>query len=85
MTEDANISNNRAGDIVNSSNWSASNKIEILEIANGISKSRYDKINEFRKKRNRVVHEMESVSESFARRILNLTFLYYVIMLMMMK
>jgi len=74
LTNSINISNNRADDIISSSNWSASNKIEILEIANGINKSRYDEINEFRKKRNRVVHDMESVSESFAKRILGLTF-----------
>jgi hypothetical protein len=74
LTNSINISNNRANDIINSSNWSASNKIEILEIANGINKNRYDEINEFRKKRNRVVHDMESVSESFAKRILSLTF-----------
>lgn len=32
LTEDANISNTRAGNIIDSSNWSASNKIEVLEI-----------------------------------------------------
>lgn len=68
------MSNTRINDIIDSSNWGASNKIELAEVVGNINKETYSELSGFRKKRNKLVHKMSEVSEKDSADILNTAF-----------
>lgn len=68
------MSNTRISDIIDSSNWGASNKIELAEVIGNITKETYSELSGFRKKRNNLVHKMSEVSEKDSADILNTAF-----------
>lgn len=68
------MSSTRVGKVIDSSNWGASNKIELAEIIGHINKSKYSELNSFRKKRNKLVHNMAEVDKKDSAEILNAAF-----------
>jgi hypothetical protein len=74
LKEELGVNNRRRDKITDSPNWTSTHKIEILELIDGVSEAEYDDISEFRTKRNKVVHEMETVDEDSSKKIIEFTF-----------
>jgi hypothetical protein len=72
--EEQGISNNRRDSISDSPHWYASHKIEMLEVSGVIDKDTYTKLNNMRKLRNDVVHEMATVNREDSQEILSMAF-----------
>lgn len=73
LRDEVNVNSNRRGKITDSPNWTSTHKIEILEISDAIDEEEYNKIDKMRKKRNKIVHEMDTADESESENILNFT------------
>lgn len=72
LKEENNVNNDRRSKITDSAHWYASHKIEVLEIVGAIDGVTYEEIDRFRKRRNEIVHNMETASEQESKDMLKL-------------
>ena len=64
------VSSKRRKKLSTQDKWSMDSKIEVLEVMDYISKKEYDFLSEYNKKRNKLVHTGEIVSEEDANEVL---------------
>jgi len=63
------VNRDRRGSIKDGSHWFISHMLEVAEITDAIQDNEYSQLDEFRSKRNKIVHDMETASEEQAENL----------------
>lgn len=66
LRDNYNVNRDRRESIKDGSHWFISHMLEVAEITDAISDEIYSQLDEFRSKRNKIVHDMETASEEQA-------------------
>ena len=73
LKKNKDVNSDRRQKMQRGGHWSASHLIELMEVSNCLSESRYDKITQMRRRRNEMVHETDSATEDESESIVNLS------------
>jgi hypothetical protein len=63
------VNRDRRESIKDGSHWFISHMLEVAEITDAIRDNEYSQLDEFRSKRNKIVHDMETASEEQAENL----------------
>jgi len=66
LRDNYNVNSDRRRNMERGSHWSTSHMLEVAEITDAITDDQYTQLDEFRSKRNNIVHKMETASEEQA-------------------
>ena len=66
LRDNYNVNSDRRRNMERGSHWSISHMLEVAEITDAITDDQYTQLDEFRSKRNNIVHKMETASEEQA-------------------
>jgi hypothetical protein len=66
LRDNYNVNSERRRNMERGSHWSISHMLEVAEITDAITNSQYNQLDDFRSKRNDIVHKMETASEEQA-------------------
>ena len=69
LRDEYDVNNNRRGRIKDGSHWFISHMLEVAEITDAINDDEYSQLDDFRSKRNNIVHDMETASEEKAENL----------------
>lgn len=72
LRDEHGVNRERRKSITDGRSWYISQNIELLEIIDGIDEDDYEELSRFRKKRNAIVHKMDTATEADSEGILNL-------------
>jgi len=66
LRDEYDVNNDRRGRIKDGSHWFISHMLEVAEVTDAITEDEYSQLDDFRSKRNKIVHDMETASEEQA-------------------
>lgn len=69
LRDEYEVNHPRRSNITDSRNWFISHLLEVAEITNAITEDEYSQLDDFRSKRNNIVHDMETASENQAKNL----------------
>ena len=73
LKKNKDVNSDRRRNMQRGGHWSASHLIELMEVSDCISNSRYKKITQMRRRRNEMVHETDSATEDESKSVVNLS------------
>lgn len=69
LRDEYDVNYDRRDNITDSRNWFISHLLEVAEITDAITEDEYSQLNDFRSKRNNIVHDMATASEEQAEKL----------------